>query len=111
LTRACIFSRKGWSRVKPVKPGNDNRFTSPGTAVVMNPTSVAESPRLVRKIEDVHMHSSQLLLGMAMTGLFVLMFWAQVGAIATNAVALPKVISYGFAPGPNLPFMPFDPVY
>jgi hypothetical protein len=57
------------------------------------------------------MHNSQLFLAMMMTSLFVLMFWAQVGVIATNAVALPKVISYGFAPDPYLPFVPLDPVY
>jgi hypothetical protein len=57
------------------------------------------------------MRSSQLFLAVMMTSLFVMMFWAQVGAITTNAVALPKIISYGFAPGPYLPFVPLDPVY
>ena len=57
------------------------------------------------------MRSSQLFLAVMMTSLFVMMFWAQVGAITTNAVALPNIISYGFAPGPYLPFVPLDPVY
>jgi hypothetical protein len=66
---------------------------------------------LVRKSRGLTMNGSQLFLAMMMTSLFVLMFWAQVGVIATNAVALPKVISYGFAPGPYLPSVPLDPVY
>ena len=57
------------------------------------------------------MRNSQIFLAVMMTSLFVVMFWAQAGVIATNAVALPKVISYGFAPGPYLPLVPLDPVY
>jgi hypothetical protein len=57
------------------------------------------------------MHNSQLFLAMMMTSLFLAMFWAQAGVIATNAVVLPKAISYGFAPGQYIPSQPLDPVY
>jgi hypothetical protein len=57
------------------------------------------------------MRNSELFLAVMMTSLFVLMFWAQIGGIATNALVGPKVIPYGFAPGPYLPSQPLDPVY
>jgi hypothetical protein len=57
------------------------------------------------------MRDSQFFLAVMMTTLFVLMFWAQIGVITTNAFARPKVISYGFAPDPYLPSQPLDPIY
>jgi hypothetical protein len=57
------------------------------------------------------MNNAQFFLAVMMTSLFIMMFWAQIGVVTTNAVALPKVISYGFAPGPYLPSQPLDPIY
>jgi hypothetical protein len=57
------------------------------------------------------MRDSQFFLAVIMISLFVLMFWAQVGVITTNALEGAKVISYGFAPGPYVPSQPLDPIY
>jgi len=45
-----------------------------------------------------------------MAGLFSVMFWSQVGAVAT-AVARPKPPAYVVQSAPYLPLQRLDPVY
>ena len=46
----------------------------------------------------------------AMAALFSVMFWSQVGAVAT-AVARPKASAYAVTSAPYLPLHRLDPVY